>query len=417
MRSWVDSANAPDTDFPIQNLPYGVVRRADGRCVQAVALGEFAVDVGVLADAGLVLETTLQGVSWNAFMAQGPNVWADFRARLTDLLKEGGDPTLKDNGQLRDAAFLPRDAGTLCKPFEVAEYTDFFAGRQHATNAGIMLRGPDKALPANWLHMPTAYNARASTVVVSETEIRRPCGQLKGRGFDAPIFAASRRLDIELELGAVVGMPSAMGKRLSVAEADDAIFGYVLINDWSARDMQAWEAVPLGPFLSKAFATTISPWIVPKAALEPFRTASPTRDVPLLPYLEEPEPMLYDIALEVGMTPSGETVETVISRTNAKELYYSSAQQLAHHTSGGCAMRTGDLLGSGTISGPEKTEFGSLLELTWGGKEPLTLKTGETRRFLEDGDTITLRGTARGPGYRIGFGDCAGTISPAQLDE
>jgi fumarylacetoacetase len=274
-----------------------------------------------------------------------------------------------------------------------------------------MFRGAENALPPNWLHIPIGYNGRASSVVVSGTPVTRPHGQIKGANFDTPCFAPSARFDIELEIGAIVGQAS--DGPISVAQAFDNIFGYVILNDWSARDIQAWEYQPLGPFQAKATATTISPWIVTTAALEPFRTSTPARETPLLDYLTEPAPMLYDIALEVGLTPEAGT-ETVIARTNYREMYYSAAQQLAHHTSSGCPMRVGDLLGSGTISGPERHNRGALLELSWGGKEPITLETGETRTFVEDGDTLSLRGYAQGDGYRVGFGACSGTVLPAR---
>jgi fumarylacetoacetase len=250
-------------------------------------------------------------------------------------------------------------------------------------------------------------------VVVSGTPIRRPWGQLKSPEHDAPAFLPSRRFDLELEMGAIVGVASE--GPITVAEAEANIFGYVLLNDWSARDIQAWEYQPLGPFQAKATATSISPWIVTKAALEPFRVDTPARDKALLPHLADCGPMLYDISLEVTLAPDGKA-PTTIARTNYREMYYSAAQQLAHHTTSGCPMRTGDLLGSGTISGPTKPERGSLLELSWGGKEPLTLDTGETRSFLEDGDTLTLKGAALGEGYMIGFGDCAGRLLPALAD-
>jgi fumarylacetoacetase len=257
--------------------------------------------------------------------------------------------------------------------------------------------------------MPIGYNGRASSVVVSGTGVRRPWGQVKGPDDPVPSFQPSRRFDIELELGAIVGMPSE--GPVTVAQADAMIFGYVLLNDWSARDIQAWEYQPLGPFQAKATATTISAWIVMKDALAPFRAATPARAVALLPYLQEPGPMLYDIALEVGLRPAGGP-ETVVARTNYAEMYYSAAQQLAHHTTSGCPMNTGDLLGSGTISGPTRDSRGSLLELSWGGKEPVVI-AGGTRSFVEDNDTLTLRGRCAGDGYTIGFGDCAGTLLPA----
>jgi fumarylacetoacetase len=411
MQSWLDSANDPASDFPLNNLPYGVFSRTGEGRRCGVAIGACVLDVAALETAGLISLSAgalLQEGRWNPVMAAGPAVWAELRDTLTALLQAGSGKEAQVRPHL-----VALDEVRLHMPFDVAEYTDFYAGRQHAFNVGTMFRGPENALPPNWLHIPIGYNGRASTVVVSGTDFHRPSGQLKAPDADIPSFGPSRRLDIELEMGAIVGTGSAMGARVSVAEADAMIFGYVLLNDWSARDIQAWEYQPLGPFQGKAFATTISPWIVTRAALEPFRVAAPAREKPLLPYLKEPGPMLYDIALEVAMRPAGSDQVTTLSRTSARELYYSAAQQLAHHSSSGCAMRTGDLLGSGTISGPDKDSYGSLLEMTWGGKEPLTLADGSVRGFIEDGDTLSLRGHAQGDGYRIGFGDCTGTVLPA----
>jgi fumarylacetoacetase len=410
IRSWVDSANAPDHPFPLNNLPCGVFSLAgeEPRC--GVAIGDFVLDVAALEEAGLL---DLPGAPlldvpfWNEVMEAGPDVWASLRARLTALLAEGSEERAAVEGHL-----VPIAEAELHLPFLVSEYTDFYAGRHHATNVGTMFRGAENALPPNWLHIPIGYNGRASSVVVSGTPVRRPWGQVNGPDHAVPAFQPSRRFDIELELGAVVGLPS--DGPVTVAEADAMIFGYVLLNDWSARDIQAWEYQPLGPFQAKATATTISPWIVMKAALEPFRCPTPPREVPLLPYLQEPGPMLYDIALEVGLMPEGGR-ETVISRTNYREMYYSAAQQLAHHTTSGCPMNTGDLLGSGTISGPERESRGSLLELSWGGKEPVAIDGG-SRSFIEDGDTLVLRGRCIGDGYSIGFGDCAGKVIPALRD-
>jgi fumarylacetoacetase len=400
VKSWVASANG-DTDFPIQNLPYGVFD--DGRGARmGVAIGDQILDLGAVdhgLDSALFAEP-----AWNRVMEAGPQLWADLRARLIALLSDEAyraavEPHLVAQSQAK-----------MLMPFRVAEYTDFYAGKNHAMNVGTIFRGAENALPANWLSIPIGYNGRASSVVVSGTPVTRPWGQVKGPNDDLPRFAPSARFDIELEFGAIVGQPSQ--GMISVAQADEMIFGYVLLNDWSARDIQAWEYVPLGPFQGKATATTISPWIVTRAALAPFRIATPERERPLLPYLSEPGPMNYDIALEVALQPEN-GAETVISQTNTRELYYSAAQQLAHHTSSGCAMRVGDLLGSGTISGVTPDSRGSLLEMSWSGKEPLELPDGTTRSFIEDGDTLTLRGAAQGNGYRIGFGDCAGQILPA----
>ncbi len=410
-RSWVDSANAADNPFPLNNLPCGVFSTETLKPRCGVAIGDQVLDCEAAEEAGLI---DLQGgpyfraPAWNRLMEAGPRIWDGLRQRLSEILAEGSSERIR-----AEALLVPQADVHMHLPIQISEYTDFYSGRHHATNVGAMFRGAENALPPNWLHIPIGYNGRASSVVVSGTDIRRPWGQLKGADFDRPIFAPSRRFDIELEIGAVVGQPSQ--GPVTVAEADEMIFGYVLLNDWSARDIQAWEYQPLGPFQAKATATTISPWIVMKAALEPFRTGTPEREVPLLDYLQEPGPMLYDIELWVSLAPEGGTAETV-SRTNYAEMYYSAAQQLAHHTTSGCPMRVGDLLGSGTISGPERGNRGSLLELSWGGKEPLALAGGATRTFIEDGDTLGLHGAARGDGYSIGFGDCIGTVLPALED-
>ncbi|PJI88420.1 fumarylacetoacetase [Sphingomonas koreensis] len=411
LRSWVAAANAADTDFPLNNLPYGVFSDATRGPRCGVAIGDRILDMAALEAAGLLRlgdVPLFAEPGWNTLMAQGPAVWGALRAQLIALLAEGAAERVAVEPHL-----VPMAGAQLHLPFRVAGYTDFYASRQHAFNVGTMFRGAENALPPNWLHIPIGYNGRASSVVVSGTDVRRPWGQVKGPEDAAPRFAPSARFDIELELGAIVGTGSS--DPLTVAEADAMIFGYVLLNDWSARDIQAWEYQPLGPFQGKATATTISPWIVTAAALEPFRAHGPAREKPLLPYLDEPGPMLYDIDLEVGLTPEG-GAESVISRTSYREMYYSAAQQLAHHSTAGCRMEVGDLLGTGTISGPDKGSFGSLLELSWGGKEPLTLAGGAQRSFVEDGDTLILRGQCRGDGYRIGFGDCSGTVIPAFED-
>ncbi|WP_300059205.1 fumarylacetoacetase [uncultured Roseobacter sp.] len=407
-RSWVATANSAETPFPLNNLPYGVfsVSGSDRRC--GVAIGDQILDLAALEAAGILTFGTPFLQSWNAFMAMGRPAWTDLRTRLTALL--AADSADRD----RVEPHLITQKGTdLHLPIAVSEFTDFYAGRHHALNVGTMFRGAENALPPNWLYIPIGYNGRASSVLVSGTNVRRPWGQLKGPNDDAPRFGPSARFDIELEMGAIVGTPS--DGPITVREADANIFGYVLLNDWSARDIQAWEYQPLGPFQAKATATSISPWIVMAEALKPFRCHTPAREVELLDHLKDDGPMLFDIDLEVTLAPKGREAST-IARTNYNEMYYSAAQQLAHHTTSGCAMRTGDLLGSGTISGPEKQNRGSLLEMSWGGKEPITLDTGETRSFIEDGDTLTLKGSARGDGYTIGFGDCTGTLLPA-LDD
>ncbi len=411
IKSWVASANAPDAPFPLNNLPCGVFSTddTDPRC--GVAIGWMILDIAAAEESGLIALADyplFDFPCWNELMEEGPAVWAALRVRLSALLAEGAPERAKVEPLL-----VAMSDAEMHLPIAVSEYTDFYAGRHHATNVGTMFRGAENALPPNWLHLPIGYNGRASSVVVSGTDIRRPWGQLKSPDQDRPTFAPSRRFDIELEIGAILGTPS--DGPITVQEADDHIFGYVLLNDWSARDIQAWEYQPLGPFQSKATATSISPWIVTKAALEPFRTDTPPREVDLLDHLRDCGPMLYDIELSVTLAPEGKPA-TTIARTNYDQMYYSTAQQLAHHTTSGCPMNVGDLLGSGTISGPTKPSRGSLLELSWSGQEPITLEGGETRAFIEDGDTLTLTGAARGDGYTIGFGDCTGTILPALKD-
>jgi fumarylacetoacetase len=411
MKSWVASANSPDTPFPLNNLPYGVfsTKGTDPRC--GVAIGDMILDCQMAEDIGLISLSDIGLFDvpfWNELMEEGPAVWAALRARLTGLLEQGSAEQTRV-----EPCLVPMAQAEMHLPMVVCEYTDFYSGRHHATNVGTMFRGAENALPPNWLHIPIGYNGRASSVVVSGTDIRRPWGQLKSPDHDLPAFLPCRRFDVELEMGAIVG--TASEGPITVQEADDNIFGYVLLNDWSARDIQAWEYQPLGPFQAKATATSISPWIVTKAALEPFRCDTPPREFALLDHLKDVGPMLYDIDLSVTLAPEGKPAST-IARTNYNQMYYSAAQQLAHHTTAGSPMNAGDLLGSGTISGPEKSQQGSLLELSWGGKEPFTVDTGETRSFIEDGDTLTLTGAAKGDGYTIGFGDCSGTLLPALKD-
>lgn len=410
MTSWVESANSADTQFPLNNLPYGVftTNMLEPRC--GVAIGDMILDMQAAEEAGLIEladDPVFDVPYWNDVMELGPEAWDALRDRLQELLATGAAEQAAVALHL-----IPMSDARMELPIVVAEFTDFYAGRHHAINVGTMFRGAENALPPNWLHIPIGYNGRASSVVVSGTGITRPNGQTKAPEAETPSFGPCQRLDIELEMGAIVGTASELGHPVTVAQADEMIFGYVLLNDWSARDIQAWEYQPLGPFQAKAFATSISPWIVTRAALEPFRTSTPAREKELLAYLHEPKPMLYDIDLSVTLQPAGGSPKT-ICETNYNEMYYSAAQQLAHHASSGCAMTPGDLLGSGTISGAGKHQRGSLLELSWGGKEPVDIGGGQTRSFVEDGDTLTLHGAARGDGYLIGFGTCTGTVKPA----
>ena len=412
LRSFIEVA--PDSDFPIQNLPYGVFSAEDGLAPRVgVAIGDYVLDLGELeqncrlgvGDLGVFTTSTLNG-----FMALGPKVWSQTRARISELLRHD-NPELRDNSELRARALVPMADVKLHMPFAVAGYTDFYSSREHATNVGVMFRGKDNALQPNWLHMPIGYNGRASTVVVSGTKVRRPRGQLKPPSVEAPRFGACKRLDFELEIGFVVGQPSQMGEMLAEKQAEEMIFGFVLLNDWSARDIQQWEYVPLGPFQGKAFATSISPWIVTREALEPFRVDGPGAGSGTAAVFEADAANNYDLQLDVGLRTAEMNQALRICRTNFKYMYWSSVQQLVHHASSGCAMNVGDLLGSGTISGPDKDARGSLLEISWNGTEPIEMPGGGKRTFLEDGDSLVIRGWCQGDGYRVGFGEVEGTIA------
>jgi fumarylacetoacetase len=404
------------SDFPIQNLPYGVFSAKDRPAPRVgVAIGEYVLDLWELEQDGR-LDVGDLGVftapALNPFMALGPKVWSRTRMRISELLRHD-NPELRDKAVLRERALVPMANARLHLPIVVAGYTDFYSSKEHATNVGVMFRGKDNALQPNWLHMPIGYNGRASTVVVSGTKVRRPRGQLKPPDAELPSFGPCKRLDFELEMGVIIGQPSPIGEMLGERQAEDMIFGFTLLNDWSARDIQQWEYVPLGPFQAKAFATSISPWIVTREALEPFRVHGPVQDPTPLPYLRQAQPNNYDLELDVALRAAQLNQPVRICRTNFKYMYWSSVQQLVHHASSGCAMNVGDLLGSGTISGPGKHQRGSLLEISWNGTEPVELPGGVRRTFLEDGDSLVMRGWCQGDGYRIGFGEVEGTILPA----
>jgi fumarylacetoacetase len=413
LRSFIDVSAT--SDFPIQNLPYGVFSARGLAPRIGVAIGDHILDLWELEQDGrLKVEPgTFAVPSLNVFMQQGPKVWSQTRARISELLR-ADHPELRDNDELRKLALVPMREAKLHLPIAVSGYTDFYSSKEHATNVGVMFRGKDNALQPNWLHMPIGYNGRASTVVVSGTKVKRPRGQLKPPNAESPSFGPCKRLDFELEMGVVVGQPSAMGEMLSEAQADAMIFGFVLLNDWSARDIQQWEYVPLGPFQAKAFATSISPWIVTREALEPFRLHGPKQEPEPLAYLKQTRPNNLDLELDVSLRTADMNVAQSICRTNFKYMYWSSVQQLVHHASSGCAMNVGDLLGSGTISGPEKHQRGSLLEISWNGSEPIELPGGAKRTFLEDGDQLVMRGWCQGEGYRVGFGAVEGTILAAE---
>ncbi|KAG0006795.1 hypothetical protein BGZ65_003537 [Modicella reniformis] len=411
----------PDSDFSIHNIPFGIISTA-GKPTPRVAtrIGDHAVDLSVLAEAGLFSD--VQGLDkhlnvfsecfLNEFMSLSKPVWTATRKHIQKLLS-ASEATLRDNEALRQKAILPISSVKTHLPVNIGDYTDFYASKEHATNVGIMFRGKENALMPNWTHLPVGYHGRASSVVVSGTELKRPQGQrviVKG---EDPQYGPSLRMDCELEMAFFVGTGNKLGDPIIVQNAKDHMFGAVLLNDWSARDIQAWEYVPLGPFLGKNFGTTVSAWVVTMDALEPFLVQGPAQDPKPLPYLTEKGPSAYDINLEIKLKPSEGGKYSVISRSNLKYMYWSFAQQMAHHTVNGCNMRTGDLCGSGTISGPTEDSFGSMLELSWSGAKDIQLDGGITRKFLQDNDEMILAGWCEKDGIRVGFGECHGKILPA----
>jgi fumarylacetoacetase len=417
LRSWI--AVEPDSHFSIQNLPYGVFRPPSGGSARVgVAIGEMVLDLEVLEASGYFNGPALAGrrvfgqSTLNTFMALGRRAWREARETIVNLLRADA-PKLRDNMPLRSRVLFPQSRVELMMPVSIGDYTDFYSSREHATNVGTLLRGPDHALMPNWLHLPVAYHARASSVVVSGTDVHRPRGQTRQADAAAPTFGPSQRLDFELEVGVFVGPGNRLGEPIPIGRAAEHVFGMVLVNDWSARDLQAWEYQPLGPFLGKNFLTSISPWVVTLDALEPFRVAGPTQDPQPLPYLRSEGDWAYDIHLEVRLHGADLPEPHRICTTNFKHLYWNICQQVAHHTVNGCNLRAGDLLASGTISGPEPASRGSLIELAWNGQEPLRFPNGQTRAWLHDGDRVTLTGWCQGEGYRVGLGEVTGCVLPA----
>ncbi len=410
-----------ESHFPIQNLPWGVVRPAGEEPRGAVRLGDVAVDLARLQAAELLQVAGLpsdvfEQPTLNAFMALPARVRRATRARISELLC-ADTADLRDDAVLRRRVLLPLDTVEVLLPVAIGDYTDFYSSREHATNVGIMFRGKENALMPNWLHLPVGYHGRASSVVASGTPVRRPRGQMLPPDAEAPVYGPCRLLDFELEMGFFTAGPAnELGRPITVDEADERIFGLVLVNDWSARDIQKWEYQPLGPFNAKNFATSISPWIVPWEALAPFRTAPPVQDPQPLPYLRGERSATADIALEVALATPDQAEPHTICRSNFKHLYWTMHQQLAHHTVTGCNIQPGDLLASGTISGPDKGSYGSMLELSWRGTEPIALPSGQERKFLQDGDTVIMTGWCQGDGYRVGFGDVRGEVLPAWTD-
>ncbi|HCP92162.1 MAG TPA: fumarylacetoacetase [Spartobacteria bacterium] len=421
LKSFIDVAS--DSRFPLENLPFGVFKPRNGAPRVGVAIGEYVVDLSVLEEKGLLdlppgtAAATTQDRhlfaqdSLNAFLTLGRPAWRKAREVLQNLLA-ANTPTLRDDAKLRERVFHRQGDVTMQLPARIGDYTDFYSSYHHAHNVGTMLRGPENALMPNWKWLPVAYHGRASSIVVSGTEVRRPQGQTKPPDATAPVFGPTKSFDYELEMAFLIGPPNALGQPVPIARAIDHIFGFVLMNDWSARDIQAWEYQPLGPFLAKNFCTSISPWVVTLEALEPFRKALAPQDPEPLPYLRLTNDFTYDIHLEANLRSASMELPHVITRTNLQNLYWSVSQQLAHHTVGGCNLQPGDLLASGTISGPSEESRGCMLELTWRGANPLKLPNGETRKWLEDGDTLKITGWCDGDGYRIGFGEVSGQIVP-----
>ena len=396
MDSWVP---VPDgSDFPVTNLPYGVFARAPGPARVGIAIGDYVLDLSAL---DLPHRADFAQPTLNPFLTRGRPAWDAVRTALTDLLTDPGY-------RLDVRAHLhPRSAVRMLMPFDVADYVDFYASEHHATNVGRIFRPGGDPLTPNWRHLPIGYHGRAGTVVVSGTEVRRPCGQYRPDPHAPPEFGPSRRLDIEAEVGFVVGVPAPDG-RVSTVDFEEHVFGAALVNDWSARDLQAWEYVPLGPFLGKSFATSISPWVVPLAALQPARVPPPPQHPPPLPYLRETDPWGLDLTLTVRWNG------TIVSRPPFGQMYWTPAQQLAHLTVNGASLRTGDLFASGTVSGPDPDQVGSFLELAWNGERPVTLADGSLRTFLMDGDEVVITARTNGSGVPIGFGEVRGRVLPAR---
>lgn len=404
-----------ESDFPIQNLPYGVFSTAlNPKPRIGTRIGDWVIDLSVLDEEksfakqfGFFADPTL-----NQFMGAGRKVWREIRQRLTDLLTSDNSP-LRDD-VLKSRVFVPVEKVQMHLPVAIGDYTDFYASREHATNVGVMFRGRENALMPNWLHLPVGYHGRASSVVLSGTDIHRPRGQVLPANESAPQFLPSRSLDFELEMGFFIGTGNELGDPITADKAHEHIFGMVLLNDWSARDIQAWEYQPLGPFLAKNFATSISPWVVTLDALEPFRVGGPKQELTPLSYLQTDSAYGYDIHLEVTLQSADMNAPQTISQSNMKYLYWSIVQMLAHHTVTGCNMRTGDFCGTGTISGPIEDSYGSMLELTWRGEKPIEFPNGETRKFLLDGDTVVMKGYCQGDGYKVGFGEVTGKVLSAK---
>jgi fumarylacetoacetase len=414
LKSWVEVPAG--SDFPIQNLPFGIFKTEYLSPVVGVAIGDHVLDLVYLHENGFLDGLGLPVGIFNQrylndFIGLGKTKTREVRERISELLQHDNDE-LKSNVAAREIALIPMSEVEMQLPIRIPNYTDFYSSEEHATNVGTMFRDPKNALLPNWKHLPVGYHGRASSIVVSGTDIHRPKGQIKPLDSDIPLFCPSQKVDFELEMAFITCTETKLGSSISTKDAEEHIFGFVIFNDWSARDIQNWEYVPLGPFLGKNFGSTISPWIVTLDALQPFRVKGPDQFPQVLPYLVANGEKNFDISLEVLIKPE-QSDETTVSRSNFKYMYWNVCQQLAHHTVNGCNVQVGDLYASGTISGPSPGSFGSMLELTWNGQRPMHLADGTERKFINDGDTVVLRGHAEKDGVRIGFGECRGKILPA----
>lgn len=416
MKSFVEVS--PDSHFPIQNLPYGVFSTSDNATHRiGVAIGDLILDLSLIAHLfnGPALSSkqcVFQKQTLNEFMGLGSAAWKEARSRLQSLLS-ADNSCLRDDKALRAKAFVSQSSAIMHLPAEIGDYTDFYSSLDHATNVGTMFRGKENALMPNWKYLPVGYHGRASSVVVSGTPIRRPKGQTRPKDDEPPTFGPCRLMDFELEMAFFVGPGNQLGDPISIENAHEHIFGMVLMNDWSARDIQKWEYVPLGPFLAKNMGTTISPWVVTMEALSPFAVDNYVQDPEPFPYLKHDDKYTYDIQLEVGIKPEGSDHVGTVCRSNFRYMYWTMKQQLSHHTVTGCNVRPGDLLASGTISGPAEDSFGSMLELSWRGSKTVDIGNGASRKFIQDGDEVVMNGFCQGEGYKVGFGKCTGKVLPA----
>jgi len=415
-KSWLDVPQ--DSDFPIQNIPFGVFLPEDDFTTIGTRIGNTAIDLSALHQLGyldgIVLpEDVFLQDTLNDFITLGRPVWRQVRNRIAEVFDENNGE-LKNNAGHREQILFPIEEVQMLMPVFIQDYTDFYSSMEHAMNVGIMFRGKENALMPNWKHLPVGYHGRSSSIIISGEDIYRPVGQMKPADADAPVFGPTKLLDFELEMGFITTDGKHLGERITTEEAEDYIFGMVLFNDWSARDIQAWEYVPLGPFLGKNFASSISPWVVTLDAMEPFRVESPKQDPEPLPYLKTEGKRTFDINLETFIQPEN-SIESKVCESNFKYLYWNISQQLAHHTVNGCNINAGDMMASGTISGPEKENYGSMLELSWRGANPITLADGSERKFINDGDTVIMRGYCKNDKVRIGFGEVTSKVLPAIL--